>query len=114
VTLPVEPAREVSPAVPSRVYGAADLDVTPPESIGRQKLGGLVGAIQPGAVVTIEFIVNETGTVESAKATTSPRTLGESLLLATGLHAVKSWQFRPARRNGQAVSYRKSLSFGAY
>lgn len=108
--------RNGRPATPSRLYGESDAGVTPPEPVGsdRRRLGGLAGAIKPGATVTIEFIVNELGAVESAKAKTPPRTLGESLLLATSLHAIKSWRFRPAQKDGQPVSYQKSISFGAY
>ena len=98
-----------------RVYSIADLDVTPPEAIeGNKKLGGIVGAIEPKATVTIEYVVNELGIVEWAKGKTSPRTVGESLLIATGLQVIKSWRFLPAHKNGQAVSYRKLISFGAY
>jgi hypothetical protein len=99
----------------AHVYGDADSNVTPPEVIGGKKeLGGIVGAIEPGTTVTIEFVVNELGLVETAKGLKEPRTVGESLLLAMGLHAIKSWRFRPAQKDGEPVSYRKWMSFGAY
>jgi hypothetical protein len=99
---PPPPAARASSAVStsaSHVYGDADANVTPPEVIGgiTKQLGGIVGAIEPGTTVTIEFVVNELGLVESAKALKEPRTVGESLLLATGLHAIKSWRVRPAQ-----------------
>jgi outer membrane biosynthesis protein TonB len=64
--------------------------------------------------VTIELVINARGRLDSARATTAPRSVGESLLLATGLHAVKSWEFRPALKDGFPVSYRKLMSLGAY
>jgi periplasmic protein TonB len=106
---PIAPAAARTP-----LYSSADADVAPPKPIIQQKLGGIVGAIEPGAEVTIEFVVNEQGEVEFAKAKGVPRSVGESLLMATGLHAIKSWRFDPAQRNGQPVRYRNSISFGAY
>jgi hypothetical protein len=108
-------ASNAASAIASHVYGDADSGVTPPEVIGAIKqLGGIAGAIEPGTTVTIEFVVNELGLVESAKGVKEPRTVGESLLLATGLHAIKTWRFRPAQKDGEPVSYRKWMSFGAY
>ena len=109
------PRSRIAPAATrTPLYSSADADVAPPKPIIQQKLGGIIGAIEPGAEVTIEFVVNEQGEVEFAKAKGVPRSVGESLLMATGLHAIKSWRFDPAQKNGQPVRYRNSISFGAY
>jgi hypothetical protein len=97
------------------VYSAVDADVTPPEPTYPQRLGGLkTGAVKPDDIVTIEVVVNELGVVEAAWGKTAPRTVGESLLLATSLHAVKSWLFRPALKDGSPVPYRKLITFDGY
>lgn len=97
------------------VYSALDGDVVPPETILPQKLGNLrTGAIKPDDKVTLEVVVNEQGIVEAAWGRTSPRNVGESLLLAISLHAVKSWMFYPALRNGVPVPYRKLITFEGY
>ena len=110
------PQARTAPAIATRppLYSATDKDVAPPRPIVQQRLGGIVGAIDAGAEVTIEYVVDERGYVESAKAKSVPRSVGESVLMATGLHAIKSWRFQPAEKNGQPVRYRNSISFGAY
>lgn len=112
----VEPgeASRVADATPARIYSERDPDVTPPEPRRPQKLTALHVAGRPDDVVTIELVINARGTLDSARATTAPRSVGESLLLATGLHAVKSWEFWPALKDGFPVSYRKLMSLGAY
>jgi hypothetical protein len=104
--LPVEP-------VEKRVYSVRDQDVTPPQLTRSQRFEALTAALERGEVVTIEFVVNEEGNVEFAKAAHPPRTLGESLFLAAGLHSVKSWQYRPAIKDGIPVPYRMALRFEA-
>lgn len=56
--------------------------------------------------VAIQVMVNEEGTVDIVKATVSPRTLGESILVYNGLSIAKTWRFRPASKNGLPVKYR--------
>jgi hypothetical protein len=99
----------------SHIFSALDEDVTPPETIHPQKLGNLkTGTLTPDDMVNIEVVVNDHGIVEAAWGRTSPRTVGESLLLATSLHAVKSWAFRPAIKDGNPVAYRKLITFQGY
>jgi hypothetical protein len=106
-----EAVREVAPAVPASLYSAADADVTPPTPIGHGGFNELPGSGRPGDRVTIEFIVNERGAVESAKVRGEPRSLGESMLFTMSLHALKTWQFRPALKDGNPVRYRQVRSF---
>lgn len=57
--------------------------------------------------MTIAVVVNERGSVDSVKAVNVPLSLGESVMLTAALSAVKSWQFRPAMKDGAAVKYRQ-------
>ncbi len=112
----VEPraSSRAADATPARIYSERDPEVTPPEPRRPQKLTALHVGGRPDDVVTIELVINARGRLDSARATTPPRSVGESLLLATGLHAVKSWEFRPALKDGFPVSYRTLMSLGAY
>jgi hypothetical protein len=56
--------------------------------------------------VAIQVTINEEGTVDIVKASVSPRTLGESILVYNGLSIAKTWRFHPASRNGLPVKYR--------
>ena len=97
------------------VYSALDVEVVPPETVLPQRLGNLrTGAVKPDDKVTIEVVVNDQGIVEAAWGRTYPRNVGESLLLATSLHAAKSWMFYPALKNGVPVTYRKLITFEGY
>jgi hypothetical protein len=96
-----------------RIYSDADEDVTAPEPLRSYRLDSLGTALQADEIVTIEYVVNEEGNVQMAKATVPPRTVGESLFLAAGLHAMKSWRFRPALKNGSPVPYRGVVTFEA-
>jgi hypothetical protein len=58
-----------------------------------------------GADGGIRIVVNENGTVDSVKATVSPRTIGETLLMTAGLSIAKAWRFDPAIKDGHAVKY---------
>jgi hypothetical protein len=97
--------------VPSRVYSQLDTDVTPPSPFRAQRLDSYIQA--PGTYddATIELTVDAHGTVEAVKAGRAPRTLAESLLLTTALHAAKSWHFRPAMKDGAPVPYRQLIVF---
>ena len=109
------PGSAVAYIASSHVYSADDADVIPPETINPQKLGNLrTGSIKPDDKVTIEILIKVDGSVEAAWGRTTPRNIGESLLLATSLHAVKSWAFRPALKDGVPVAYRKLITFEGY
>jgi TonB family protein len=102
----------VVPAAPAGLYSASDADVTPPEPIRPQWFNVLPAGVRPDDVVIIDFVVDERGNVESAKIRIEPRSVGESMLLAMSLQALKSWQFRPAVKEGRPVKYRQARSFG--
>ena len=106
----VEVAADRARAVPARIYSAIDADVIPPEPIGPRSTNSRSEESGSDTVKTVEIIVNEEGIVESARATTSPRTVAESMFLTAGLHVIKSWQFRPALKDGNPVRYREMMS----
>ena len=103
--LPVEPPVPV-------IFDRRDGDVTPPlmqrvrlRSVARPGLLAQATSEQTGLV---EVVVSVAGTVESAKFVTRPVNVHESMLLS----AVKTWRFRPAMRNGQALRYRLTVPIG--
>jgi hypothetical protein len=106
----VEVAADRARAVPARIYSAIDADVTPPEPIGSRSSNARSEDEGSNTAKTVEIVVNEEGIVESARATISPRTIAESMFLTAGLHAIKSWQFRPALKDGNPVRYREMMS----
>jgi hypothetical protein len=107
-----EAARDIAPAEPAGLYSASDADVTPPEPISLPSFGALAAGVGPDEVVTFDLVVNERGNVVLAKINRAPRTVGESMLFAMGLQSIKSWQFRPALKDGNPVRYRQSISVG--
>jgi hypothetical protein len=108
----VAAARDAAPSVRAGVYSRSDGDVTPPQLVSPSFIGSLPSGMRPDDVVTFEYVVNERGTVELAKVSSAPRTLGESMLFTMNLQSIKSWQFRPALKDGSPVRYRQSMSFG--
>jgi TonB family protein len=54
-----------------------------------------------GAVGVVEAVVSTTGTVESVKLIASS-TVHHAMILS----AVKTWEFRPATKDGQPVRFR--------
>jgi hypothetical protein len=110
--VPDEVARDVAPAEPVGLYSAADADVAPPEPIGQRWLNVVPAGLRPDDLMTIDFIVNERGVVESARVKGAPRSLSESMQFTMSLQMLKSWQFRPALKDGGPVRYRQSKSFG--
>jgi hypothetical protein len=111
----MQPGSVVAFVAPTQIYSASDADVMPPEPTHPQQLTGMrTGAVGPSTTVTIEVIVNPQGFVEAAWALTSPNNVGEALVLATSLHAVKAWVFHPAVKGGTPVAYRKLISFEGF
>jgi TonB family protein len=63
---------------------------------------------------TIEVTIDERGNVEAVKLMNEPQSIGEYLLEATSLSAVKSWRFLPASKDGHAVRYRAQVVIGTW
>lgn len=53
----------------------------------------------------VDVVIDETGAVESAAMTQSIDPVYNRLVLA----ATKTWQYRPARRDGTPVKFRKRI-----
>jgi hypothetical protein len=99
--------REQEPSPIDQIYNSDSRDVTPP-SVMFPQLSGILSTETPGIrseILTITVVVGKDGTVHSAKAVTSPRNIGESLVLTNALSAIKSVRFRPAMKEAMPVSY---------
>jgi hypothetical protein len=100
--------REDRLPIGDRTYDRDNADVTPPSVMYNRKLSGILSTDSPGIraeVLTIAVIVDEDGTVDSVKAVSPPRNIGESLVLLGALSSIKSVQFRPAMKDGVPVKY---------
>jgi TonB family protein len=102
VLLPVPPA-PVAPAVP-RIYSAEDVNVVPPQTI-RQVVPAFPGRILLSGAATLDLIINETGSVDSASIVTSLNPQYDRMALS----AARSWEYKPATLNGRPVKFRKRL-----
>ena len=65
----------------------------------------IVGPEYNGAVVKLEFVVDERGRPVDLAVKSSP----DDRLAATVLDAVKQWRFKPAERDGSPVEARVAL-----
>jgi periplasmic protein TonB len=108
VPVPASPAPE-SRAAATGIYTAADRDVVPPVDVVKKLPAwhppNTVAAKQEYRGV-LRIVVDERGGVESARLVSSVSASYDDLLLA----AVRLWQFKPARKDGQAVKYEKMLA----
>jgi hypothetical protein len=99
-----------SPIETSIVYSPNDADVSPPVAI--RSPGPATGrGSEDKNIALIQILVNENGLVESARVLRAPVTMGEALRSTMALSVVKTWHFRPARKNGQPVKYRTTVPF---
>ena len=92
----------------TRIFDATDADVAPPVAIAQTMPGWAprVDAEKKKYSGTMEVIVDENGTVISAAITEPVYPSYDQQLL----QAAKSWRYRPARRAGQPVKYRRAVS----
>ncbi len=88
------------------IYGPTDADVVPPVLLTPGVVSSLLMRPRPpSSELAIEVVINREGGVVSVKATAEPRTISEALRLYNGLSIAKSWDFSPARKDGESVSY---------
>jgi hypothetical protein len=110
---PVEPAAAPPPEAPREtppvIYTVADADVTPPVEVDR-----VLPPWSPSSALaqsritlrgTLDIVIDDRGTVESASLAEPITPLYDNILLA----AAERWTFRPAMRQGKPVKYRQSL-----
>ena len=86
----------------SVLFDSSDINVTPPVTL-RLHLPNL-GERDPRNMNAgvVEAIVSEVGEVEKVRLVSPPESIHQSMILS----AIKTWRFRPARRDGTAVRYR--------
>jgi hypothetical protein len=113
---PVQPAAPPAPAVASaplpdppivrsvEIYTKDAAGVTEPVAI-RQALPAFPGRITAPKSGVVEVVIDETGAVESAVIVSPVDPVYNRLVIA----ATKSWFYRPARRDGAPVKYRKRI-----
>ncbi len=89
------------------IYSASDQDVTPPVASYPRLPAEPPASVPAENLSTLEFLVGETGQVESVRLRGRPRHLGEALLVTVNLSAAKTWRFLPAVKDGRPVRYRK-------
>jgi protein TonB len=101
---PAKESVEVGVAGGSRpIYTAADRNVEP-AALTRPQLPSepSEAAGTRGQIGVLQIVVNESGSVETVRLTSSSERLNEKMLVAAG----KAWRFHPARLNGVPVRYR--------
>ena len=89
----------------ARIYNGTEAGVTPPVAIvqdfpkfpGRVPSGGIAGAV--------EVVIDQDGLVESASMQTPVLSGYDGIVVA----AARNWKYHPARVNGEAVKFRKSI-----
>jgi TonB family protein len=92
----------------SKIYDASDPDVAPPiavmqkmppwsprDDMEKKKYSG-----------TVEIVIDENGSVASAAVTAPVYPSYDQRLL----QAARSWRYKPARKGGQAVKYRRAVA----
>lgn len=92
----------------TRIFDATDSDVAPPVAIAQAMpvWAPRVDGEKRRYSGTMEVVVDENGTVSSAAITEPVYPSYDQQLL----QAAKGWRYRPARRAGQPVKYRRAVS----
>jgi protein TonB len=96
---------ETEPAVPdidTRVYGARDIDVKPPELTYQQFPSQYIETVPNAHPGQLDILVLEDGSVGEVRLRPDSNRLQDRMLIS----AAKAWKFRPATRAGRPVKYR--------
>jgi hypothetical protein len=107
---PLDLAPDGSVVDASIIYSPEDTDISPPVAIRSPGIATDRGD-QDQYVLLIEILVSETGDVESARGRPRPATIGAAVQSNMALSIVKTWRFRPARKDDQPVKYRTTVRF---
>jgi len=100
---PQRPAPRPAPA--GQVFQAGDPQVTPAVLIRPQLPDNPPPDVPDEQVGTLEFVVAESGAVEQVRLVSPANRYQERMLVA----AAKTWQFRPATRDGRPVRFRTRI-----
>lgn len=100
VVLPAPVAAKSAP----RIYSPADTDVVAPVAI-RQTIPTYTKPVIQRKTAVVELLINEKGAVESA-AMLSPLDPAYDRAVVT---AAKTWQYEPAKADGEPVKYQKRV-----
>jgi TonB family protein len=80
------------------------VNVVPPQTV-RQTVPQYPGRILLSGMATMDIIISENGSVDSATIVTSLNPQYDRM----AVNAARNWQYKPATLNGVAVKYRKRL-----
>jgi hypothetical protein len=100
---PLQPAPRVEPS--GQVFQAGDPRVTPAVLIRPQLPDSPPPGVPDEHIGTLEFVVSESGAVEHVHLMSPANRYQERMLVA----AAKTWQFRPATRDGRPVRFRTRM-----
>lgn len=99
------PDRSAPRATPGRVFSDTDPRVTPAVLIRPHLPAQPPPDVPEEQIGTLEFVVSESGAVEHVRLISPANRFQERMLVA----AAKTWQFRPAMRDGRPVRYRTRI-----
>jgi TonB family protein len=100
---PQRPAPRVTPS--GEVFEPGDPQVTPAILIRPHLPDSPPPDVPEEQIGTLEFVVAETGAVERVHLVSPANRYQERMLVA----AAKTWQFRPATRDGRPVRFRTRI-----
>ena len=101
----IAPSRPVPRGAPGPIYQAGDPQVTPAVLIRPHLPESLPPGVPEEQIGTLEFVVTESGAVEHVHLVSPANRYQERMLVA----AAKTWQFRPATRDGRPVRFRTRI-----
>jgi hypothetical protein len=102
---PAHPGQATHPAPAGRVFTSSDPQVTPAVLIRPHLPEQPPPEVPDEQVGTLEFVVTESGAVEHVHLISPANRYQERMLVA----AAKTWQFRPATRDGRPVRFRTRI-----
>lgn len=96
----------------ARIYSALDTDVAAPVAAYPQS-PTVATVLHDDEMLTFDLVIDESGKVESVKLRRAPSSIRSALMLTMSMSVAKAWRFQPAKRHGQSVKYRQSVSVPA-
>ena len=89
----------------SVLFDSSDINVTPPVTLRLQIPTVDARATWRQSPGIVEAIISESGDVEKVRLVSPPESIHQSMILS----AIKTWRFRPARKDGTTVRYRQLI-----